>query len=206
MVDNVRLGSKYLSTNQTRVYHDTHVIPDIFIGEYDVQVTLPFAETNKRSIWASNNNSVTIDDFKLKDSSVIELTKMIAGNNQIIYSAAISGKPFQEISNLFLSDSSIQQSAAQQYRNFRENITREGSRVLKTAFSVLPEASGRQASIQRGIVNVNVLLKVDYTKENSAWRNSNISNVENSTQSTTWVQFVYQNGQWYQTGWSIIRL
>ena len=206
MIDNVRLGSKYLSTDKTRAYYDTHVIPDIFIGEYEVQVSLPFAETNKRNIRASNNNSVTIDDFKLRDSSVVELTRKLADNNQKIYSAAMSGMPFQAISSLFLSEASIQQNAEQQYKSFRENINRTGNRVLRTAFLASTESSSRQASIQRGIINVTAALKVDYAKENSNWLNNNVNIVENSTQSTVRVQFVYQNGQWYQTGWSIIRL
>jgi len=202
--DNVRLGKEYLSddtTDRSLGYYDTYVIPAIFIGEYEVQASLPYA-TAKQNIRASNNGSATIEGFGIKDDSVNELIKKVVDNHQKIYSAAISGRAFKEVSNLFISDDSIQQNTEKQYDSFRENITREGNRILKINFS--NPSSSRQANVQQGTVIVSMTLKADYTRENTSW--NNVSTVERSAQNSIRVQFVYRNGQWYQTGWSILRV
>ena len=98
-LEGVKVDSKYKKDSSSTRY-DTYVIPTLFKGDYDAEVTLENGLTTKSKIDVSGYSS-TINTFELSDKDEKDLEKAIEDNVNKLYKSAIDAKTFSDIKKDF---------------------------------------------------------------------------------------------------------
>ena len=98
-LEGVLVDEKYKDDSESSRY-DTYVIPALFKGDYDAQITLKNGLTMESKIDVSGYSS-TINTFELSDKNEKSLEEAITDNINKIYKSAIDKKAFNDIKNDF---------------------------------------------------------------------------------------------------------
>ena len=98
-LEGVLVDEKYKEDSESSRY-DTYVIPALFKGDYDAQITLRNGLTMESKIDVSGYSS-TINTFELSDKNEKSLEEAITDNINKIYKSAIDKKAFNDIKNDF---------------------------------------------------------------------------------------------------------
>lgn len=98
-LEGIEVSEKYKKDSDSTRY-DTYIIPTLFKGDYDVQVTLKNGLTTKSKIDVSGYSS-TINTFELSDKDEKNLENAIGENVNKLYKSAIDSKSFSDIKKEF---------------------------------------------------------------------------------------------------------
>lgn len=98
-LEGIKVDEKYKDDSESSRY-DTYVIPALFKGDYDAQITLKNGLTMESKIDVSGYSS-TINTFELSDKNEKSLEEAITDNINKIYKSAIDKKAFNDIKNDF---------------------------------------------------------------------------------------------------------
>lgn len=116
------LDSNQNSNGSDAVYH----IPSLFMGTYNVDVSKEgFEDIETILNVSSSDGEFSFLDMTLSESNVRALQKQAVEDMQKIYSAAIQGKPFTEISDLFSPDSSEYSYIQDYYNSLRTALSQD---------------------------------------------------------------------------------
>lgn len=142
-IDNVLLDS----TNKTSaIYEDEYSINYIFNGKHSIFIESPYLENVNETFTAETNGEKRFSDFEITDESLNEMCSTLASMANSIYNAAIDGKSFESVNNLYAQDCDTNK-VKEMYTNLYNKINpSDGSGLKAIKFS-------------------NVQLRSDYSKE-----------------------------------------
>lgn len=156
-LEGIEVGKKYLKKSDDSNY-DTYVIPALFKGEYDIEVTLKNGLV-ARSKLDVDNKSTKIDDFVLNDKNEDELQKTVKEDLDKLYQAGIDGKSFDDIKGDFEYKDSKLDDLEDAYNMFERLLSNSGLRKIE-----FNEVNVEKISItEDGLLYVTVGADYEYT-------------------------------------------
>lgn len=196
-VDDIALEKDYLISedyyiNENRM--DNYSIPYLFAGYHDIKVTMEGMEDVVDTFAAGCDGSIqyTLEYMKMKPESIDVLLQKAGENMQQIYSAAMAGKNFNTIRNLFTEDEEILAQIRESYEYLLSDLHEGNLQPTKISFRNL------QGNINgyETMVDVDFEYQVEYTYEDS-WDGSLKNDVSEDNENLKF-NFVKENGNWVQ--------
>ena len=119
-LEGITVDKKYKKDNENSDY-DTYVLPALFKGEYDAQVTLKNGLTTNSSLDVGGYSS-SLDTFELSDKDEKSLEDTIKTDVKKLYDSAIGNKSFSDIKKDFEYDASDLSDLEDAYSSFARSI------------------------------------------------------------------------------------
>ena len=183
-LEGVTVDKKYKEDSEDSEY-DTYVIPTLFKGEYDVQMTLKNGLTTESTLdvggYSSNLNTLELSDKDEKD-----LENTIKDDVNKLYDSAIANKSFSDIKGDFEYDGSNLSDLEDAYSSFASSIKNNELRDYN-----LTDLEVERLSVNEdGSLYVTVNLEYKYT----AKEYFSDDTVSNSDEDVAYLTFDYKDG------------
>ncbi len=213
--DNISVGEKYLSANSdasdgTQTYYDTYVLKNVFEGYNDIKITSPYTNDFSDTVEVTDGDTYIPSGIELSDSTTAVLGSTVQDDLNKIYTAAIAGDCFDDISSIFSSDSQVQSNLGNTYNQLVDDISYQlysGCSLKNVTISnVQPDSSAFENS---GAIQVSANFDCNYTMvETSSYSDyyyndgtDNSGTTSEFTPSDPYqadvnIEFVYENGNW----------
>lgn len=197
-VDGILLDQAYLApATEDASYgtaQDLYVIPQLFFGTHTVAVSMEDREdsvsTVKVAFEYGDNQSFYIEPTPYRADVLSQLTQTAGANMQQIYNAAMAGKNFQTLAELFTTDEAYLNDIRTSYEYLLSGLNEGSSVPTKITFS---DISGTTYPYDTA-VDVSFAYEVEYTYEDW-WSEERKSDRYQGT--GTWrFYFVKENGTW----------
>lgn len=197
-VDDIVLGEEFVFREGDEGYSygelERYYIPYIFYGYHDIEVSMEGMEDVSKTIQIENGDSYyQLEKMSVKQETLDELIELGRENMQKIYSAAMEGKNFSAIEELFTADQETKREIQESYESLMSDIHEGSVQIEKVSFLNLSgEASG-----EGGSVSIGFDYEMQYVEEDG-WSGE----LERDTYkgSDNWqFYFVNENGKWVQT-------
>lgn len=203
-IDGVVLDQEYAAPQADDSYYsglDGYCIPYIFYGFHDLKITMDGMEDFTDTIQIGNGDSqYYLEYIPFKQETLDELLEKSKENMKTIYSAAMAGKNFNTIADLFTAE--------------KENLTeiQESYEYLLSGFnegSIQPEKIEFEniagyISRENGSVLLEFEYKMDYMEED--WWSGELEENDLQDESESEIHFIRENGSWVQTNLGCNRL
>ena len=183
-LEGVEVSSKYKKDIDTAKY-DTYVIPALFKGDYNAQLTLENGLTTEAKIDVSGYSS-TINTFELSDKDEKSLENSIKDNVAKLYKSAIDSKSFGDIKKDFEYKDSDLSDLEDAYDSFAKSIK---NNELKS-YEITDLDIDRLSITEDGYLYVTVSLEYKYSVKD--YFSEDI--VSKSDDDTAYLTFDYDNG------------
>lgn len=183
-LEGVEVPEKYKEESISQRY-DTYVIPAIFKGEYDAEVTLKNGLKTK-SILDTTGYDSSLTDFELSENEEKELTSSIKDYVSKLYKAALEGKSFDDIKKDYEYKGSDLDELEKAYRSFASSIKNSGL----TKYSLKDVEISRYSINTEGYLYVTVNTEYDYTVKSYF----SDETVDNDDEDTAYLTFDYSDG------------
>ena len=183
-LEGVEVDKKYKDDSSSDRY-DTYVIPALFKGEYDAEVTLKNGLTTESKIDVSGYSS-SINTFELSDKNEKVLEESIKENVNKIYKSAIEKKAFSDIKGDFEYKDSDLDDLEDAYTSLARSVQNNDL----TAYDVTDIEVDRLSVTEDGYLYVTVSL--DYKYSVKEYFSEDI--VSNSDDDTAYLTFDYNDG------------
>lgn len=183
-LEGITVDKKYLKDDDKSTY-DTYVIPAIFKGNYDVNITLKNGLVTKGSLNV-NNYSSSIDDFKLEDKKEEDLENVIKNVLSKLYESAIDKKSFDDIKTDFEYDDADLTDLEDAYDDFAFLIGNGALREYNLKDIEVEKISVTEDSY------LSVTVKTSYDYAAKAYLSDD--NVNKSDDDTVYLTFDYNEG------------
>lgn len=183
-LEGVEVSSKYKKDSDTAKY-DTYVIPALFKGNYNAQLTLENGLTTEAKIDVSGYSS-TINTFELSDKDEKSLENSIKDNVAKLYKSAIDSKSFGDIKKDFEYKDSDLSDLEDAYDSFAKSIK---NNELKS-YEITDLDIDRLSITEDGYLYVTVSLEYKYSVKD--YFSEDI--VSKSDDDTAYLTFDYDNG------------
>ena len=183
-LEGVEVDKKYKDDSSSDRY-DTYVIPALFKGEYDAEVTLKNGLTTESKIDVSGYSS-SINTFELSDKNEKALEESIKENVNKIYKSAIEKKAFSDIKGDFEYKDSDLDDLEDAYTSLARSVQNNDL----TAYDVTDIEVDRLSVTEDGYLYVTVSL--DYKYSVKEYFSEDI--VSNSDDDTAYLTFDYNDG------------
>ncbi len=183
-LEGVEVDKKYKDDSSSDRY-DTYVIPALFKGEYDAEVTLKNGLTTESKIDVSGYSS-SINTFELSDKNEKALEESIKENVNKIYKSAIEKKAFSDIKGDFEYKDSDLDDLEDAYTSLARSVQNNNL----TAYDVTDIEVDRLSVTEDGYLYVTVSL--DYKYSVKEYFSEDI--VSNSDDDTAYLTFDYNDG------------
>lgn len=183
-LEGVEVSSKYKKDSDTAKY-DTYVIPALFKGDYNAQLTLENGLTTEAKIDVSGYSS-TINTFELSDKDEKSLENSIKDNVAKLYKSAIDSKSFGDIKKDFEYKDSDLSDLEDAYDSFARSIK---NNELKS-YEITDLDIDRLSITEDGYLYVTVSLEYKYSVKD--YFSEDI--VSKSDDDTAYLTFDYDNG------------
>ena len=183
-LEGVEVSSKYKKDSDTAKY-DTYVIPALFKGNYNAQLTLENGLTTEAKIDVSGYSS-TINTFELSDKDEKSLENSIKDNVAKLYKSAIDSKSFGDIKKDFEYKDSDLSDLEDVYDSFAKSIK---NNELKS-YEITDLDIDRLSITEDGYLYVTVSLEYKYSVKD--YFSEDI--VSKSDDDTAYLTFDYDNG------------
>ena len=183
-LEGVEVSSKYKKDSDTAKY-DTYVIPALFKGNYNAQLTLENGLTTEAKIDVSGYSS-TINTFELSDKDEKSLENSIKDNVAKLYKSAIDSKSFGDIKKDFEYKDSDLSDLEDAYDSFAKSIK---NNELKS-YEITDLDIDRLSITEDGYLYVTVSLEYKYSVKD--YFSEDV--VSKSDDDTAYLTFDYDNG------------
>lgn len=183
-LEGITVDQKYKKKSDSERY-DTYVIPALFKGEYDVQMTLKNGLTTESTMKVSGYSS-SINTFELSDNNEKDLEKAISDNVNSLYKSAIEQKSFDDIKKDFEYKDSDLTDLEDAYKSFANSIKNSGL----TEYNVTDMDVERFSITEDGYLYVTVDLDYKY----SAKAYFSDETVSKSNDDVAYLTFDYNDG------------
>ena len=183
-LEGVEVPEKYKEESISQRY-DTYVIPAIFKGEYDAEVTLKNGLKTK-SVLDTTGYDSSLTDFELSENEEKELTSSIKDYVSKLYKAALEGKSFDDIKKDYEYKGSDLDELEKAYRSFASSIKNSGL----TKYSLKDVEISRYSINTEGYLYVTVNTEYDYTVKSYF----SDETVDNDDEDTAYLTFDYSDG------------
>lgn len=183
-LEGVEVKEKYKEKSSSERY-DTYVIPAIFKGEYNAEVTLKNG-LKTESVLDTTGYDSSLTDFELSDSEEKELTNSIKDYVGKLYKAALEGKSFDDIKKDYEYKDSDLDDLEDAYKSFVSSIKNSGL----TKYSLKDVEISRYSINTDGYLYVTVNTEYDYTVKSYFSEET----VDNDDEDTAYLTFDYSDG------------
>lgn len=183
-LEGVEVPEKYKEESISQRY-DTYVIPAIFKGEYDAEVTLKNGLKTK-SVLDTTGYDSSLTDFELSENEEKELTSSIKDYVSKLYKAALEGKSFDDIKKDYEYKGSDLDELEKAYKSFASSIKNSGL----TKYSLKDVEISRYSINTEGYLYVTVNTEYDYTVKSYF----SDETVDNDDEDTAYLTFDYSDG------------
>ena len=183
-LEGVEVPEKYKEESISQRY-DTYVIPAIFKGEYDAEVTLKNG-LKAKSVLDTTGYDSSLTDFELSENEEKELTSSIKDYVSKLYKAALEGKSFDDIKKDYEYKGSDLDELEKAYRSFASSIKNSGL----TKYSLKDVEISRYSINTEGYLYVTVNTEYDYTVKSYF----SDETVDNDDEDTAYLTFDYSDG------------
>ena len=156
-LEGVEVDKKYKEDSASTRY-DTYVIPALFKGDYDVEVTLKNGLSTKSKVEVDNYGT-NINTLELSDKDEKDLEKAIQEDVNKLYKSAIEQKAFNDIKGDFEYKGSDLSDLEDAYESFARSIKNNEL----TAYDVTDVEVDRLSVTEDGFVYVTVSLDYKYS-------------------------------------------
>lgn len=183
-LEGVEVDKKYKEDSDSTRY-DTYVIPALFKGEYDVEVTLKngLKTTSKVDV---NNYGTNINTFELSDKDEKALEEAIKDNVNKLYKSAIDQKAFGDIKGDFEYEGSDLDDLEDAYESFARYI--KNNELL--SYEATDVKVDRLSVTEKGYIYVTVDIDYKY----SAKKYFSDETVSDTDSDTAYLTFDYSDG------------
>lgn len=182
-LEGVEVPEKYKEESISQRY-DTYVIPAIFKGEYDAEVTLKNGLKTK-SVLDTTGYDSSLTDFELSENEEKELTSSIKDYVSKLYKAALEGKSFDDIKKDYEYKGSDLDELEKAYKSFASSIKNSGL----TKYSLKDVEISRYSINTEGYLYVTVNTEYDYTVKSYF----SDETVDNDDEDTAYLTFDYSD-------------
>lgn len=183
-LEGVTVDKKYKEDSENSEY-DTYVIPTLFKGEYDVQMTLKNGLTTESTLDVGGYSS-SLNTLELSDKDEKDLEKTIKDDVNKLYDSAIANKSFSDIKGDFEYDGSDLSDLEDAYSSFASSIKNNELRDYN-----LTDLEVERLSVNEdGSLYVTVNLEYKYT----AKEYFSDDTVSNSDEDVAYLTFDYKDG------------
>ncbi len=177
-------------------YLDVYSIPYLFYGAHEVKVTLEDMEDVEEAIQVGYDSSqYYLEAMQLKADIQEALIKKAGENMRQIYDAAITGKDFGAVKDLFTKDKETQQEIKEAYEYLMSEASQGDTRLQKMNLTNL---TGTIYDSRYAAVNVTFEYAIEYIYED-IWSGETESDTYNETEECQ-IHFVKEDGNWVQVG------
>lgn len=190
--DGITLSDNYRSSDADD-YGIYYTIPQIFRGSHTLTVSKENFEDVTRNITVSSSyDEYSVSNMTMKKEVLEELIQLAGKNMQTIYTAAIEGKKFDTIADLFAKDA--KEDVKDSYSNLISNLSGNGSSVpYKLNFHNIQGSAYTNGTS----VSISAEYHMEYSYEDW-WDGSLQTDSMDSTEQFTF-DFVEEDGKWVQT-------
>lgn len=168
-LDNIKIDEKYKDEKASKENTSsgtsggaeqtvTYKLTNLFTGSYTLKAVSPYTEDYSEQVSVgAENNTVSVGNLELKQSTLEEVAKLPGQAIQNIYKAALEGKDFSSVSGYFCPDSDTQNRAESVYKNVLDSMNKGTDGGFKSlSFSNLSsKASGSPE-------NLSILTETDF--------------------------------------------
>lgn len=183
-LEGITVDKKYLKDDDKSTY-DIYVIPAIFKGDYDVDITLKNGLVAKGKLDV-NNYSSSLDNFEIEDKKEDELENSIKDVLSKLYESAINKKSFDDIKADFEYDGADLTDLEDAYDNF----------ALLIGNGALREYNLKDIEVEKISITedsyLSVTVKTSYDYAAKAYLSDD--NVNKSDDDTVYLTFDYNEG------------
>lgn len=183
-LEGITVDKKYLKDDDKSTY-DIYVIPAIFKGDYDVDITLKNGLVAKGKLDV-NNYSSSLDNFEIEDKKEDELENSIKDVLSKLYESAINKKSFDDIKADFEYDGADLTDLEDAYDNF----------ALLIGNGALREYNLKDIEVEKISITedsyLSVTVKTSYDYVAKAYLSDD--NVNKSDDDTVYLTFDYNEG------------
>lgn len=183
-LEGVTVNKSYKKSSSSKKY-DTYVIPQLFKGSYDAEVTLKNGLTLESEIDVSSYSS-TIDTIKLSDKDEKALETSIKKVVNDLYTSAIAQKAFSDIKGNYEYTGGSLTKLESAYNSFTNYIKSSGL----TEYSVTDVEVQRLSMTDDGYIYVNVDIDYKYTAK-AYFSEETVSKTDDDT---AYLTFDYNDG------------
>ena len=121
-LEGIKVDKKYLKNDRDSKY-DTYVIPELFIGKYNVVITLKNGLKLEEKVKVSSVGTNNLTDLKLEDSVEKILKKELPSIIDNLYDAAIEDKEFNDIKKDYEYENANLESFEESYKQFMDYLS-----------------------------------------------------------------------------------
>ena len=183
-LEGVEVDKKYKEDSDSTRY-DTYVIPALFKGEYDVDVTLKNGLTTTSKVDVDNYGT-NINTFELSDKDEKALEEAIKDNVNKLYKSAIDQKAFGDIKGDFEYEESDLDDLEDAYESFARYI--KNNELL--SYEVTDVKVDRLSVTEKGYIYVTV--DIDYKYSSKKYFSE--ETVSDTDSDTAYLTFDYSDG------------
>lgn len=173
-------------------FMDVYQIPQIFYGTHEIKITMEDMEDVIETFQIDYGSSQYYkESMKVKEEVLDALAQKAGENMQKIYSAAMAGKGFKTVENLFTSSEEARKGIKESYENLLSGLNEGSSQPTKANFqNITGDVYGSE-------VEMSFDYDLDYRYEDWWDEEWEVGNYKGEDQ---WVfQFVKEDGNWVQT-------
>lgn len=196
-VDEIVLGEEFAFQEGDEGYSygemDVYNIPYIFCGYHDIKVSMEGMEDVSETIQIEAGESYyQLEKMSLKQETLDELIGLGRENMQKIYNAAVEGKNFAAIEELFTVDRETKNGIQESYEYLLSDIHEGSVQIENVSFlNLFGEASG-----EGGSVSIGFEYEMQYLEED--WWSGELERDTYKGSDKWQFYFVNENGKWVQ--------
>lgn len=182
-LEGIDVDKKYLKKSDDN--YDIYVIPALFKGEYNMEVTLTNGLKASSKIEVDNSN-FSFENFKLNDNDSDDLESVIISNLNKLYEYALDNKSFDDIKADYEYDGADLDDLEDSYNQFLRFIKASGL----TKYEVSDVSIEKMTVTEKGYIYVTVVVDYDYAAK--AYLSD--EDIEKSDEDTCYLTFDYKDG------------
>ncbi len=198
-LDGVPLGEGYRNLeegSQEDAYLDSYLIPYLFYGSHEVEVALEDMEDVEETIQVGYDSSqYYLEAMQIKEEIQDALVQKAGENMKQIYGAAIAGKDFSAVEELFTENQELRQEIKEYYEYLMSEASQGDTRLQEITVSNM---EGTVYGSEGAAVHVGFEYSVGYIYEDY-WSGEEESDTYSGTGECQF-RFVKENGEWVQVG------
>jgi uncharacterized membrane protein YvbJ len=204
VLDGTELNSNYITSKDTAF--NTYEIPEIFYGDYKLELTQENMDTINTTI-SITNTGYYVKQMNLKQEVQAEVINEAGNAMKAIYDTALSDGNFDQIAGMFSENTEVRTDIKTSYTNFKKSLKQSLFKWLKQAdFNNIKGIASYDYN--KGIDYLYVTLDYDYTAtyvKTKWWTGEAVTNYYTDHGSSDFT-YIFENGKWvlYAAAFNVI--
>ena len=192
-IDGIKVDKNYLNKNQSNSSVDTYVIPEIFVGDYNIKITLENDIKINDEIHISGYDKtytadISIDD--IEEDALNELETNIKDDINTLYKNIIDKKTWEDVKENY---KNVSKDLQNEYKDLYDELVREEDITL-TKFSVT-KVDIEDVAIEEGKFEIDFTFDYDYSIKYINYADEEKTKDDDASNSST-ILYNYKDGKY----------